>query len=265
MMTSEPETGLRRGLIILSVLAVALLLDAPATQAAGCKQDPDQPKCGDDVAANGEIALITTFNCPGGDCPKSSWQADANGFYSDGDDSVKSRFTSAGGYVLTMHERQNRAGVRKVLWDLGHAGAPTVTLPNGVSFTSTQDLVDDGREHKTVIQVGKFTDVDLRELAPGESVGNVDMLLDLIVYGSKRDGGNSILFVRYGDASTGQCPSDSGSTGVTVRRTDNGVTPPMSWTVTTSMIACLYDFETEYGDYHGDYPFGELTLYLEEK
>jgi len=260
MMTSEPDTGLQTGPVILSLLPAALLLVASAAQAAGCKQDPDQPKCGGGTAS-GEIAVVTTFDCSGIGCPTSTWWADGTGAYVDGDDNVKSRFTTAGGYVLTMHERQNRAGVRKVAWDLGYAGGPMVTLPNGASFTTTQDLDDDGREHKTVIQVGKFTDVDLRELAPGESVENVDMLLDLIVYGSKRDGGNSILFVRYGDASTGQCPSGSGSTGATVTRTDTDSSPPMTWTITTPMVACLYSFEMDYGDQ----TFGELTLYLEEQ
>ena len=265
MSTSESGTVLRTGLVGLSILAAAILLAASAAQAASCKQDPLQPKCGggDDGGgtASGEIAVNTTFKCPVDGCPNPSWQADELGSYIDGGYSVKSRFTTAGGYVLTMHERQNRAGFRKVLWDLGSVGAPMVTLPNGVNFTSTQALDDDDREHKTVIQVGKFTDVDLRELDRGESVDNVDMLLDLIVYGSKRDGGNSILFVRYGDASTGQCHSGSGSTGATVTRTDDPSSPVMTWTITAPTVACLYDFENDYGDQS----FGELTLYLEEQ
>lgn len=269
MRSNEWQAGRNRRTGVLAAAGAALMLTAAGAQAAGCKQDPDQPKCsGGGGGGESTVSLVTTFDCPAGvggaSCPTSAWQS-VSGSYSDGTDDVKSRLTTSGSYVLTMHENQRQAGTRKVAWNLASGTAGPVTLPNGVSFSTTGELDDLKKagsiiDHKTVIQVGKFSNADLRDMAPGDELTNVDMILDLIVFRERRDGGNSALWVRYADSSTGQCPAGSGASGVTVTRSDDG-SGPMAWTVSVpaGTGACLYDAGTTYGDYD----FGTLTLYLE--
>ncbi len=135
-----------------------------------------------------------------------------------------------------------------------------VDLPSGLVTTGTEDLESQGFNHKTVIQVGKFTNVDLRALGVGQSAYNVDMILDLYVFNCKKKAGSDIVLVRYiPDGS--QCDGRSTS-GVTVARTDGGGSGPRQWTITAAAgsLACLTTFEIDYGDFD----FGPLVLTVDE-
>ena len=134
-----------------------------------------------------------------------------------------------------------------------------VDLPSGLVTTGTEDLESQGKNHKTVIQVGKFTNVDLRALGPGESFTDVDMLLDLYVFNGNKQAGSDIVLVRYSPDGT-QCDGRSTS-GVTVERTDSG-SGPRQWTITAAAgsLACLTTFQIDYGDFD----FGPLVLTVDE-
>ena len=229
---------------------------------------------GDDGGSQtSEIAVETTFNCPTGvdgnddpirNCPagdSSSFQADdvASPYIHDVNN-VRNLFNGSGYFVLTMHKRQNRPGTRKVFWDLPQA----VALPSGLVTMGTEDLESQGKNHKTIIQVGKFTNVDLRALAPAPGPGNValdvDMLLDLVVFNGNKQAGNDIVMVHY--SPDGNNCDGFPTSGVTVERTDMGA-GPRQWTITAAAgsIACMYTFDLNYEFL----PFGLLVLTVEEK
>ncbi len=232
---------------ILWALAATLALAAPGGK--GGKGGGD--------SGNEEIPVETTFNCPvvqnDNDCRigvvLSPFQADgvaATSAYSDGVDNVRNRFSSGGQFVLTTHERSNRFGSRTVFWDLSNGQVP-ITLPTVGAFTSTSEF-DGVYDHKTVIQVGKFSGMDLRTMEPGDVLTNVDMILDL-VFETSRNSADTI-WVRYVDDSATsstngqtQCPPGSNANGVTIERTDMGtVGEARAWAirVDASDIACVY-------------------------
>jgi hypothetical protein len=160
-----------------------------------------------------------------------------------------------------MHKRQNKFGTRKVWWKFPDGVA--VDFGSEENVIGTDDLDNRLIDHKTVIQVGKFTAVDLRALAPsGGFAMGVDMLLDLQVATSKNK--SEILFVRYSPTANGQCPGPRANSGVTVTRTDDGSGVARAWTieVAAGAMACIYKSETE--DY-GDFDFGPLVLTVTEQ
>lgn len=130
------------------------------------------------------------------------------------------------------------------------------------AVSGTDDLDSRGIDHKTVIQVGKFTDVDLRALGPGDVATNIDMLLDLYLSTGRQN--NDILFVRYSPTANGQCPSSRATSGVTVARTDDGTGGPRTWTIEApaGALACMY---TIHGLDYGDFDFGPFILSLTEQ
>lgn len=267
MMDNDDRLNLERLRMCATTVAVTMLmLNAPMAGAAkpDCDNDPSHPKCDGDGSSD-IVPLETTFqsSCLVPDT-NGSWQDDGAGPYEEGVDNVKSRINSTNHFVLTMHEKQNELGTRKVYWDLACAGV-TAELPGTGNqpdtFQTTTDLDNLGYGHKTVIQVGKFTDVDLTAIAPGSFETNVDMLLDLIYAGARKKN-NGQLMVRFADSATGQCAPGLGTSGITVYRTDNGVTPPRTWTIDVppGTYACVYDFDEDYDVAD----FGAFTLYLAE-
>lgn len=265
---------------ILAAAGAALVLTAAGVQAAGCKQDPDQPKCsgGGGGDSDSVVPLSTSFDCASGDggCPLSAWVADGDGAYLEGSDNVKSRLSLSGNYVLTMHERQNQAGTRKVYWDLG-LGPADGTVPDERRFTfadanglqnESGDFSKNEFDHKTIIQAGKHSGIDLRTLGPGASTP-IDILFDLVYFGpSKKDQG--MISVRYaGNQAPDQCPAPDPagpptSSTATATRTDNG-SGPRTWTIyiDPNDTACVYDSTLSAYSYEG-VSFGGLTLTLEE-
>lgn len=264
------STGIS-GVVILAGLAVLLPAGALAHHCKGAHASDAGCNGGGGGGGSSEIPVSTIFSCPTGpsrDCPdadnRSLFQADAPGApYEHDVDNVRNVFNDTGGFVLTMHKRQNKIGTRKVWWE----------FPMGVDFesvmdvTGTDDLDSRDIDHKTVIQVGKFTDVDLRALAPdlglndGTNVANdVDMLLDLNLATSKNS--NDVLFVRYSPTANGQCPGSGVTSGVTVTRTDDGSAgQPRTWTIEPGALACMYNSVQDYGDFD----FGPLVLTVTEQ
>ncbi len=135
-----------------------------------------------------------------------------------------------------------------------------VELPSGLVTTGTEDLESQGKNHKTVIQVGKFTDVDLRAIGPDESALDVDMLLDLYVFDGNKRSKNDIVLVRYSPDGS-QCFGNLTS-GVTVKRTDGG-SGPRQWTITAAAgsQACLATLDTIIASFD----FGPLVLTVTEE
>ena len=115
----------------------------------------------------------------------------------------------------------------------------------------TDDLLDD---HKTVIQVGKFTNVDLRAIPVGESVSDIDMLLDLVVFDGNKSTGD---FVNVHYSTDGSHCGGVITDGVTVARTS-----ATQWTITaaTGSVACMTTTHLIY-ELHD---FGELVLTVDE-
>jgi hypothetical protein len=253
----KTRPSIRSGMPGVVMVALTLSLSGAVAAAPDCGANPGHPKCGGDSGgdSSGEVTLVTTFDCPAGDgCPLSTWQDDGNGPYLDGQDNVKSRFNSAGGYVLTMHERQNRIGNRKVLWNSVFGGVYG-SVPDGTPFSDTGDLDALGYAHKTVIQAGKHTDIDLRTLAIGDPV-EVDMLFDLLYFGERKQD-NGMVSVRYaGDLAPEQCPGLA-TDAVTVTRTAD-----TTWEIAIPELAqgCVFNSSTQ------SFPivkaFGALTLTL---
>ncbi len=249
-------------LLLLAGLGSASL----TAHAVNCAKNPTHPKCDDPPSPppSGEILLTATFNCPVSalnvlnracGSPKARFQADFVAEpYVHGDDNVRNRVNTSGYFVLTMHEKQNKVGTRKVYWDL----PSSVTLRDGTSLSGEQGLASN---QKTVIQVGKFTgSFDMRALAPGEKAKNIDMILDLMVFNGKRV--NDTVFVRYSPPGTGQCPAgDIVDGGVTVERRDTGEGEPRQWKITPDgAFACMYT----YTHYPGNFNFGDWELTVDE-
>lgn len=259
---------------ILVVLGAVILLLPPGAQADHCKgKHKDWPGCGEPGGGSSEVPLSTTFNCPTGSaaglsCPDSSnpslFQADAAAApYEHDVDDVLNVLNDNGRFVLSMHKRQNKVGTRKVWWSFPMA----VDFESVFDVSGTDDLdISRGIDHKTVIQVGKFTAVDLRALAPAPGPGNVarniDMILDLYLATGKQN--NDILFVRYSPTANGQCPGPRATSGVTVTRTDDGTGGPRTWTIEApaGALACMYTIQ---GLDYGDFDFGPLVLSLTEQ
>jgi hypothetical protein len=259
----ERQVRTQTALVRNAVMATAMVLAASTAVAAGKGGGKGGGGNGDD--GSGEVLVTTTFDCPSGSgCPLSTWQADGPDAYVDGDLRVKSRFNSAGGYVLTMHDRQNEIGTRKVLWNLGFADSSVYgSVPGGADFQTTTQLEDDlGREHKTVIQAGKHTaGVDLGALqTSGDSVA-VDMLFDLLYFGDrKRD--NGMVSVRFaGDIAPDQCP-DMATGHATVTLTDDGTPRVWEIRVPDGSLGCVYNSATN--SFTHVAMFGALTLTLVE-
>ena len=204
--TSVWRTALAALVILASLVAFS---SVPVHAHCKGKHSPPNAHCdGDPGGGNSEIQVSTTIG------NSTAWQADGAGPYVNDEKNVRNLFNDTGYFVLTMHKRQNRPGTRKVFWDL-----PTpVTLPSGPTITGTDDLDN----HKTIIQVGKFTGVDLGALAlgPGNAAHGVDMLLDLIVFNGNKKAGNDAVLVHY-DPSGDHCDGMPTS-GVSVERTDSG-------------------------------------------
>jgi hypothetical protein len=254
----RPHTALARIKVTATVTAMALA----ASTAFAAGKGGGKGGGGDD--ASGEVLVTTTFDCPGDSaCPLSAWEADGLRPYVDGDLRVKSRFNSAGGYVLTMHDRQNEIGTRKVFWNLDHSGSGVQgSLPNGTMFSTTTELGTLGFEHKTVIQAGKHTTgVDLGALqTSGDSVA-VDLILDLLYFGDrKRD--NGMVSVRFaGDIAPEQCPGVA--TGhATVTLTNDGTPRVWEIRVPAGTLGCVYNSATNAFTHLA--MFGALTLTLVE-
>ena len=256
----------------LIVLSVLFLLPPMGAEASHCKgKHKNEPGCGEPGGGESEIPVSTTFNCPTEDdadlaCPAgglaSLFQADAAAApYEHDVDDVVSQFNNTGGFVLSMHKRQNKNGTRKVWWSF----PMNVNFESVIDVSGTDDL--DGRDidHKTVIQVGKFTAVDLRALAPfpgpDNVAENVDMLLDLYLATGKKN--DDLLFVRYSPTENGQCPGSRSNSGATVTRTDDGTGGPRTWTIEIAAgdMACMYNNIEDFGDFD----FGPLDLTLTEQ
>ena len=217
--------------------------------ASHCKgKHKKDPGCGDPGGGSSEILVSTTIG------NSSGIQSDSKGAYIHNVENVANLFNTSGYFVLTMHKRQNRPGSRKVFWSLPQP----VDLGIGIPINGTDDIVIAGKDHKTVIQVGKFTGVDLRALAVGESEDNVDMILDLMIFNGNKSTGD-ILLVRY-SPDGGQCGGTS-TDGVTVTRL-NDAGGKRHWAITPDgNNACMYTFDDDYGTGNS---FGAFMLTVDE-
>ena len=228
---------------VMVVLGTLILLLPMGADASHCKgKHKNDPGCG-----SSEIAVSTTIG------NSSGIQSDSSGAYIHNVENVQSLFNTSGYFVLTMHKRQNRPGSRKVFWSLPQ----TVDL-GGIEIDGTDDIEIAGKDHKTVIQVGKFTGVDLRALAVGESASDVDMILDLMLFNGNKSTGD-VLLVRYSPDGS-QCGGNS-TDGVTVTRLGDAG-GKRHWAITPDgNNACMYTFDDDYGTGNS---FGAFMLTVDE-
>lgn len=239
----------RTTLTVLVILAsLAAFSSVPVHAHCKGKHSPPNAHCdGDPGGGSVEIAVSTTIGNSIG------IQNDSSGAYIHNVENVRNLFNTSGYFVLTMHKRQNRPGSRKVLWSL----PKTVDL-GGISIDGTGDIEDAGKDHKTIIQVGKFTGDDLRALDEGDFVENVDMILDLMLFNGNKATGD-ILFVRYSPDGS-QCNGNS-TAGATVTRLFDTEDGKRHWTITPDGDACMYTLDDDYGM---DNSFGAFTLTVDE-